>query len=185
MPVPQVGHCLTIAAILARRIDVRPQHVVERVQHLRDPQILDVVDRADEIAPEILQHLLPGNLVVGDAVELFFQRGGKIIFDIAREEIFQERDHDAALVLAVQPLLLEPDIAAVFQHLQDRGVGRGPADAEFFHALDQGGFGEARRRLGEVLGDGEILALERLALRSSRAGGVQSSSSPSSSRPSW
>ena len=84
----------------------------------------------------------------------------EVIFDIAREEVFQERDHDAALVLAVQALLLQPHVAAVFQHLEDRGIGRGTADAEFFHALDEGGFGKARRRLGEVLGDGEVPALQ-------------------------
>ena len=89
--------------------------------------------------------------------------GGEIIFDIAREEVFQERDHDAALVLAMQPLLLEPDVAAVLQHLQDRGIGRGPADAELFHALDQRRFRKARRRFGEMLGDGEILPLQRFA----------------------
>ena len=153
-----------IAAILARRIDVRPQHVVERIQHLGDAQVLDLVDGADEVAPEILQHLLPGNLVVGDAIELFFERGGEIIFDVAREEILQERDHDAALVLAMQALLFELDVAAILQHLQDRGIGRGTADAELFHALDQRGFGETRRRFGEMLGDGEVLALQRFAL---------------------
>ena len=164
---------------------MRAQHVVEHVQHLGDAQILDVVDRADEVAPEILQHLLPGNLVVGDAVELLFQIGGEVVFDIAREEVFQERDHDAALVLAVQALLLELDVAAVLQHLQDRGVGRGPADAELFHALDQRGFREARRRLGEVLGDGEVLPLQRFALAHGGQAAAESSSSPSSSRPSW
>ena len=116
---------------------MRSQHVIERVQHLGDAEILDVVDRADEAGPELLQHLLPGNLVVGDAVELLFQRGGEVILHIAGEEILQERDHDAALVLAMQPLLLELDVTAVFQHLQDRGVGRGPAYAELFHPLDQ------------------------------------------------
>ena len=126
-----------IAAVGAGRVDVRPQHVVERIQHFGDAQILDVVDRADEADPEFLQHLLPGNLVVGDAVELFFQRRGEVILHIAREEILQERDHDAALVLAMQPLLLELDVAAVLQDLQDRGVGRGTADAELFHPLDQ------------------------------------------------
>ncbi|HET6220760.1 MAG TPA: hypothetical protein VFE11_01290, partial [Dongiaceae bacterium] len=103
---------------------MRPQHVVERVQHLGDAQILDVVDRADEADPEILQHLLPGNLVVRDAVELLFQRGGEVVLHRAREEVLQERDHDAALVLAMQPLLFQLDVAAVLQDLQDRGVGR-------------------------------------------------------------
>jgi len=143
---------------------VGPQHIVERVQHLRHPQILDLVDRANEADPKILQHLLPGNLVVRDAVELLFQIGGEVIFDIFGEEVFQERDHDAALVLAMQAFLLEPDVAAVLQHLQDRGIGRGPADAELFHAFHQRGFGKTRRRFGKMLGDRQILALERFAL---------------------
>src|SRR5882672_7549415 len=126
-----------IAAILARRIDVRPKHVIERIQHLGNAEILDLVDGADEIDPEIPQNLLPGNLVVGDAIELLFQCCGEIILDVAGEKVFQERDHDAAFVLAMQTFLLEPDIAAVLEHLQDRGIGRGTADAEFLHALDQ------------------------------------------------
>ena len=107
---------------------------------------------------------LPGNLVVGDAVELFFEPGREIIFDVAGEEVFQERDHDAALVLAMQALFLEPHIAAVLEHLEDRGIGRGTADAEFFHALDEGSFRKARRRLGEMLGDGQFVLLQPFAL---------------------
>ena len=152
-----------IAAILARRVDVRPQHVVQRIQHLGDAQILYFIDRANETDPEIPQHLLPGDLVVGNPVELLFEVRSEVILDVAGEEVLQEGDHDAALVLAMQPLLLELDVAAVLQHLQNRGVGRRPADAEFFHALDQRGLREARRRFREVLGDGEFLALQRLA----------------------
>src|SRR4029079_7919015 len=81
---------------------------------------------------------------------------------VAGKEAFEERDYDAALVLAVQALLLELDVAAVLEHLEDRGIGRGPADAELFHALDQRGLGEARRRLGEMLGDRQRLPLERI-----------------------
>src|SRR5205814_8350753 len=52
---------------------------------------------ADEAGPEILQHLLPGDLVVGDAVELLLQIRREIVLDIAAEEVLQERDHNAAL----------------------------------------------------------------------------------------
>src|SRR5581483_10941902 len=38
-----------IGAVLARREQVRRQHLVERVDNLGDAQLLDVVDRADEI----------------------------------------------------------------------------------------------------------------------------------------
>src|SRR5260370_17853729 len=80
LPRPAARALPRVAAILARRIDVRSQHLVERIEHLGDAEILDVIDGADEVAPEILQHLLPGNLVVGDAVELFFQIGGENLF---------------------------------------------------------------------------------------------------------
>src|SRR6476660_2616456 len=59
LPRPAARALPGIAAILARRIDVRSQHVVERIEHLGDAEILDVIDGADEVAPEILQHLLP------------------------------------------------------------------------------------------------------------------------------
>ena len=105
----------------------------------------------------------PVDLAVGDAVEVLFQPGGEFVFDVAGEEVLQERHHDAALVLGVEALLLQPHIVAVLQHLQDRRVGRGPADAELFHALDQRGFRVARRRLGEVLRGGDRALGERLA----------------------
>ena len=140
-----------IGAVLARREQMRRQHLIERVDHAGNLQILGVVDRADEIAPEIAQHLAPRHLAVGDEIELLFEAGGEIVFDVFGEIAFQERDHDAAAVLGVKPALVEPHIFAVFQHLQDRGIGRGPADAELFHALDQRRFGIARRRLGKML----------------------------------
>ena len=102
-----------IAAVLARREQVRRQHLVERVDHLRDAQLLDVADRADEVGPEVAQQVAPGHLVVGDLVELLFEIGGEIVFDVAREEVLQERGEHAALVLGNEPLLVEPDVAAV------------------------------------------------------------------------
>ena len=43
------------------------------------------------------------------------------------------------------------DVLAILQRRDDRGVGRRPADAVFLERLHQRGFGEARRRLGEML----------------------------------
>ncbi len=83
-PASAAGRALSdVAAIRTRRIDVRAEHLVERIEHLGDAQVLDVVDRADEAAPEVLQHLLPADLVVGDAVELLFEVGGEVVLDIA------------------------------------------------------------------------------------------------------
>ena len=84
---------------------MRRQHLVERVEHLRDAQVLDLADRAGEVAPEVAQHVLPGELVVGDLVELLFQVGGEVVFDVAGEEALQERGHQAALVLGTSRFL--------------------------------------------------------------------------------
>ena len=62
-----------------------------------------------------------------------------------------------------QPALVDGDIFAVLQRLQRRRIGRGTADAEFFHLLDQRRFRVARRRLGGVLGGVDLVALERFA----------------------
>ena len=79
----------------------------------------------------------------------------------------------------IEPLLVDADVVALLQHGQRRGVGRGPADAELLHALDQRRFGKARRRLREVL-----LGLDLFVLEPSPAvsgGKRRLSSSPSGS----
>ena len=96
---------------------MRPENIVEHVEHFADAQVLDLVDRADEVAPEVAQHLAPVDLAVGDAVEIFFQTRGVVVFDVPGEEVFQERDDDAAFILRVQTLLFEAHVVAVFQHL--------------------------------------------------------------------
>ena len=115
--------------------------------------------------------------LVGDAVELLLEVGGEVVFDVAAEEALQEGDDQAPLVLGDEPLLLDADVFALPQHGEDRGVGRGPADAELLHALDQARLGVARRRLGEML-------VGRCARRSSGSpaliGGRRPSSSSSS-----
>jgi hypothetical protein len=89
--------------------------------------------------------------MVRDAVELFLEIGGEVVFDIAREEAFEESRHEPALVLGHEALLLDANVFAVAQHGQRRGVGGGAADAQLLHALHQRRLGEARRRLGEML----------------------------------
>src|SRR5262249_20479875 len=61
-----------IDTIRAWRKKVRRQHLVERVDDLGDPQLLDIADGGGEFAPEIPQQVAPRHLVVGDAIELLF-----------------------------------------------------------------------------------------------------------------
>jgi 2-polyprenyl-3-methyl-5-hydroxy-6-metoxy-1,4-benzoquinol methylase len=58
-PVSQFGHLARIGAVGARREEVRAEHLVERVDDLRDPQVLDVADGRGELAPEIAQQIAP------------------------------------------------------------------------------------------------------------------------------
>jgi hypothetical protein len=87
----------------------------------------------------------------GDVVELVLELGGIIVADVALEEALEEGGHQPPALLGDEAVLLEPDIFAVLQRLQRRGIGRRPADAELLQPLDQARFGIARRRLGEML----------------------------------
>ena len=54
-------------------------------------------------------------------------------------------------------------VFAVLQRRDDGRVGRWPADAMFLECFDKRGFGEARRRLGEVLLGFKVCQRDRLA----------------------
>ncbi len=140
------------------------ERLVERVDDVADLEILGAPDRYREIAPEILQHFLPGDASAGNVVELVLEIGGEIIFDIALEELRQKRGDEAAAIFGNEALLVDPHVVAVLQHLDDRGIGRWPADAELFELLDQARFAVARRRLGEMLLGLDLAAIERIAL---------------------
>ena len=72
-----------IAAGLRAGEDMRPEHVVQGIEHLRDAQFADVLYRGDEIAPEVAKHVLPCELAGRDEVELLLEIGGEIVFDVA------------------------------------------------------------------------------------------------------
>src|SRR6185437_9469556 len=149
---------------IAAELDVEAAGAADRAE----PRILGAGHGGGEIAPEILEHLLPGDMAVGDLVELVLEIGGEIVFDIALEEARQERGHEPAAVLRDETLLVEPHIVAVLQDLNDRGVGGRPADAELFELLDEARLAVARRRLCEMLLGLDLAALERLALLQGR-----------------
>src|SRR5579863_8842737 len=136
--------------------------LVERFEYVADLEILGAVDRIREVAPEIAQYLLPVDPPARDVVELVFQIGGEIVFDIALEKAGEESGHQPATVLRYEAALVEPHVIAILQNLNDRGIGRGPADAEFLELLDQACFAVARRRLGEMLTRGYHTTAEPL-----------------------
>ena len=141
-----------IGAVALVGEDVRTQGVVQGVQHVGDAQLGDFADGGVEVLPELPQQHLPVQFPGRDQVELLLQGGGEVVLHITAEELLEEGGDQPALVLGHEPVLVHLHIVAVAQHGQHRGVGRGPADAELLHLLDQAGFRIAGRRLGEVLG---------------------------------
>ena len=96
-----------IGAVFALREDQRRQLFVQRIEHIGDAQFLGAFDLGEEILPEVAQHLLPVEFAGRNPVELFFEIGGEIIFDIALEEAFQEGRDQPALGLRDQLALVD------------------------------------------------------------------------------
>src|SRR5690606_34515484 len=140
-----------IAAILTRREKQGRKLLVERFQHVGDAQALYVVDRAGELGPEVAQNVLPGKLAVRNLVQLFLKVGREVILHITSEEILQERSNDATLGLRHETALFDGYIIAVFERLQDCGVGGGSADAKLLQLLDERCLRVTRRRLRRML----------------------------------
>src|SRR3954449_4624962 len=139
------------------------ERAVERLQDRLDRQLLGAVDRGREIAPEIAQQRLPVDPPARYLVELVFQIGGEIVFDIALEKAAQERSNEPAAVFRQEAALFQPDVIAVLQHLDDGRVGRRTADPQLLELLDQAGFAVARRRLREMLVRTHRAAFQTLA----------------------
>src|SRR5262249_55797166 len=148
-------------AVGALRKNMRLEQIIERVEHDTITHFLDLVDGTDELLPELGEHGTPVDLACRNFVELFFEAGREIVFDVAREETLEERNDNAAFVFRNEALLFDANIAAVLKDLENGGVGGGSANAELFHVFDQSGFRETRRRLGEMLRRFDSLLAER------------------------
>src|SRR5690606_12761671 len=109
-----------VRAIFLGREDAAGEEIVERVQNFGNAEVLDLVDIAVEILPEVAEDLLVIELAVGNFVELLFEAGGKAVFDIAREEALEEGGDDAAAIFRVQRFAFEANIVAIDQR-RDRG----------------------------------------------------------------
>ena len=125
--------------------------LVEHVNDIADALVSDLADLAVEARPELPHQDLPVQFAGRDQVELAFQFGGEVVFDVALEEVRQEGGQQTALVVGNEPVLVHVHIAAIPQHGDDGGVGGGAADAQFLHLLDEAGFAVARWRFGVML----------------------------------
>src|SRR5262249_57779878 len=78
-----------IAAILRLGKNMRPEQLVQCLEHLGDSKLADVVHRGDELAPEVAEHVLPLELARRHDVKLLLKVGGGGGFDIAAGEAFR------------------------------------------------------------------------------------------------
>ncbi len=105
----------------------------------------------DERLPELSQQGHPVLFAARNGVQLVFEACGEIVVDVLFEMLQQERCHDPAGRGRGEAPVFQIDVLAVFQSLDDRGIGRRSPDAVLFQRLDQARLRVARRRLGEVL----------------------------------
>ena len=120
-----------------------------------------------ELGVELVQGVGPLDFAFLDLVELLFHAGGELVVEDVLEIFDQQFGDDEAdlggeeLSAAAGGLL---HVAAIDDGAHDGGVGGGTADAALLQFLDQRGFVEARRRLGEMLLGLERFEAQRLAL---------------------
>src|SRR5690606_36875164 len=85
-----------------------------------------------ERAPELLHQRHPLFLATADRVELVLELRGEVVVDVAGEVPAEEVGDRAAHVAGTERAALYFHVLAELQGLDDRGVGRRPADAVLF-----------------------------------------------------
>ena len=117
-----------------------------------------------EVPVELVEHVAPAALALGDLIQGFLHLGGEVVVHQVGEAFRQPVGDDVAHLLRVETAVVLTDIAPVLDGGNNRGVGGGPADAALLQFLHQTGFGVARRRLGEVLVGVHLIDVEHVAL---------------------
>ena len=118
--------------------------------------LADLVDALLERAEERAQQRDPRPVALGDLVELLLHPGREREVHVLAEVQDEEVGHDLADLLGMQAPLLDPDVAAIDDRRDRRGIGRRAADAVLLERLDQRRLRVPRRRLGEVLGGRDV-----------------------------
>ena len=110
-----------------------------------------------ELLPELVQGVQEVVRSLLDLVQLLLHGGGVLdvhdVLEVLDQEVGDQEAELGGPELGV-PLL---HVLAGLDGGDDRGVGRGAADAVLLELLHEAGLAEARRRLGEVLVGVELL----------------------------
>jgi hypothetical protein len=102
VPVPQVGQRRGSAPSALAGKMWSAEQLVERVEHLGDAQVLDLVVCRVKVVPEVAQHVLPLELRRRRSGRAAPRAGGEAVLDVALEEALEEGRHQPAAILRDQ-----------------------------------------------------------------------------------
>lgn len=124
---------------------------VNTVDNLGNLQRLHRFHGLNEFGPKTAEQLFPFHFAVGNIIEEFLQLGGKVVFNVFLEKVFEKYGYNSAAVFGYKTQFFDPDIFSFLQNRHNAGIGGRTANAQFLKFFDQAGFRIARRRGGEML----------------------------------
>ncbi len=140
----------THLAAAIRAIDIGQHHLVGTHAPLFR-RLVRFLQLLGKLGIEGIQHLLPLQAPLGDAIELVFHLGGELVVHQLDEVLNQTVGDNLTHLLGEETATIDPHIPTIDDGGDDGGVGRRTTDAAFFQLAHQRRFGEACGRLGEVL----------------------------------
>ena len=150
-----------LAGRLVRHLDLLAFHV-----------LLGLLEAGGEALVEVVHGLVPVRLAALDLIEVFFHLCREVHVHDVGELLQHQAIYGPAQQGRLQLFLVALHIAAVDDGGDDGRIGGGAADAVFFQRLDEGGFGVAGGRLGELLLALQLPQLEHLTLLEGRKAGL-------------
>ena len=112
-----------VLAIFPLREEIVGQIFVQNLGHFGRHLVHDLVGLGFEIFPEFGQQLLVFLAPVGHDIKLVLHSGGEIISDILLKETFEEGCQQPPAFFREETVLFHPNIIAVTQRLDGRGIG--------------------------------------------------------------
>ncbi len=108
---------------------------------------------------------MPRQLARRHLIEVLLHTRGESVIQKITETVLESLGDNVTHFFSVKALVLEPDVAAILDSGDDRGIGRWTPYSAFFELAHQAGLGIARRRLGEVLARFQLHQFQHISLR--------------------
>ena len=121
---------------------------------------------------EVIHRLVPVGLAALDLIQIFFHLGREVHIHDVWKLLQHQAIHRPAQQGGLELFLVALHIAAVDDGGDNGCVGGRTTDAVFFQCLDEGRFGVAGGRLGELLLTLQVAQLQHLTLFQRGQGGL-------------